>query len=290
MRWLPYRDQYLDEMLRADGFGDYTGDCCSKCESLDSLYRCQDCGAASLRCRSCVLADHKYLPLHRIQVFYSSNIVHFAWLIYCQTWTGVYFQRDTLSRIGLVVQLGHGGAECPCPSVSCSSLTVVDLSGIHEVSVRYCACMKSDNSTLEHWRQLFRHGWFPGTTICPRTAFTFHLLDLFLELNWRAKTNLHDFYNTIENLTDKTGVGGGHVSPFTHFVMYSTDIYHSIVTVNSRWPSVYGGIYFSSNGLEEATILRDLRELHRAGWSLNAPRVLNRAVIFQRIGRSVRQL
>ena len=48
----------------------------------------------------------------------------------------------------------------------------------------------------------------------PRTAFTFHLLDFFLELNWRAKTNLNDFYNTIENLTDKSGVSGGYVSLF----------------------------------------------------------------------------
>ena len=57
-----------------------------------------------------------------------------------------------------------------------------------------------------------RARWFPGTTERPQTAFTFNVLDFYLELNWAGKVNLRDFYQALENLTNKTGIDAQFVS------------------------------------------------------------------------------
>ncbi|THH17670.1 hypothetical protein EUX98_g9084 [Antrodiella citrinella] len=171
-RWLPYRDLYLDELLRADGLGDALGiQTCVGCNTLGE-YRCRNCCTSLLFCRDCMCERHAYMPLHRIEV-----------------WTGSFFNKACLADVGLVFQLGH-----------------VDTTGIHTMQIQFCECVREGGTILDLWTQVFRAGWLPATTERPKTAFTFSLLDFYLELNWRAKTNLNDFYKTLEDLTDKTGV------------------------------------------------------------------------------------
>ncbi|KAH8089855.1 hypothetical protein BXZ70DRAFT_909950 [Cristinia sonorae] len=191
LRWLPLRGQFLDEIIRFDGQRkSLNQETCITCKVADADYRCRDCSTDFRRCANCLVGEHKHLLLHRIEVF-----------------TGVYFAKASLRDLGLWLQLGHGGGPCPMAS-PCNNrlLTVVDVSGIHEVTVNYCQCIDALGQSQDHWMQLLRTGWYPATTERPQTAFTFQALDLYLELNWQAKTNLHDFYKTLERLTDKTGV------------------------------------------------------------------------------------
>ncbi|KAH9895248.1 hypothetical protein C8Q73DRAFT_619173, partial [Cubamyces lactineus] len=81
------------------------------------------------------------------------------------------FVRRSLCDLGLVIQLGH----------------------------------REDRNITDQYVQLLREGWFPATTSRPATVFTFDLLATFQELNFQAKTNLHDYLKTLERLTDNSG-------------------------------------------------------------------------------------
>ena len=63
-----FRDEFLAEMLRLEGRGDGQLQGCMSCSSADGLYRCEDCLGGILKCHSCCLQRHRYLPLHIIQV------------------------------------------------------------------------------------------------------------------------------------------------------------------------------------------------------------------------------
>ena len=72
---------------------------CIECGSKDGVFRCLDCSANPLLCRSCCRLSHKRLHMHRIQC-----------------WNGKYFRTSALWETGLVFNLGHGGN--PCPSLA----------------------------------------------------------------------------------------------------------------------------------------------------------------------------
>ena len=72
--WAGYRDEYLDELVRLKGRGDYAdpaGASCTGC-SATGVYRCVDCFGQDLVCRECCLARHVRAPLHRIEVSINS--------------------------------------------------------------------------------------------------------------------------------------------------------------------------------------------------------------------------
>ena len=123
-----------------------------------------------------------------------------------QRWNGQTFHKTSLRTLGLEVSLGHPpGEDCPSPAQSTRRLVVCDLNGIHEVDIRFCECLGSETTLTPQWKQLIRAGWFPATTRVPATAFTFSLLKFFQELNFQGKMNLHDFWKTIERITDNSG-------------------------------------------------------------------------------------
>ncbi|KAF8838888.1 hypothetical protein BDN67DRAFT_982178 [Paxillus ammoniavirescens] len=89
-----YREEYLDEELRLDSRETAPLDPCS-CGGNEHLFRCTDCFGVTMLCQLCCVANHKQLPLHKIQ-----------------KWNGNFFQCTTLKEMGLMVQLGH---DCYCP-------------------------------------------------------------------------------------------------------------------------------------------------------------------------------
>ncbi|KAI0730668.1 hypothetical protein C8Q76DRAFT_612418, partial [Earliella scabrosa] len=91
-----------------------------------------------------------------------------------QAWDGVKFVRTSLETLGLKVQVGHD-------------------------------CLDETNQHTTEWRQLIRLGWFPATLDRPATVFTFRLLKTFQELNFQGKTNLYDYWKSIERITDNSG-------------------------------------------------------------------------------------
>ncbi len=124
-----------------------------------------------------------------------------------QEWDGDKFVRRTLRELGAIVQLGHKDGNCTTPSETIRRVVVADITGVQAVDVRFCDCVDVTGDFTREWTQLFRRGWFPATTNRPATAFTFTLLDTFQELNFQGKTNLYDFWKTIERLTDNSGSG-----------------------------------------------------------------------------------
>ncbi|RPD52689.1 hypothetical protein L226DRAFT_548691 [Lentinus tigrinus ALCF2SS1-7] len=92
-----------------------------------------------------------------------------------QVWDGEKFARTSLENLGMKIQLGHS-------------------SGLYE-----------NGKPTPDWRQFMRLGWFPATMDKPATVFTFRMLHTFQELNFQGKTNLHDFWKTIEHITDNSG-------------------------------------------------------------------------------------
>lgn len=93
----------------------------------------------------------------------------------------------------------------PQPSIGGSQgqnidcLRIVDTSGIHTMNVHWCQC----HPATAHHRQLLQLGLFPASTKCPKTAFTFDVLDDFLLDNWECKTAAESYVSKIIRATTK---------------------------------------------------------------------------------------
>ncbi|SJL10438.1 uncharacterized protein ARMOST_13824 [Armillaria ostoyae] len=171
-----HRQQYLDELLRREGRGEYRRD-----------KHCPDCvmrsgtGAESLptpefQCRDCFLDD--------------------------LCWNGEHFEASTLKDIGLHVQLNHASMQCRLPIASHQEFKVLHGNGVHHVAVDYCGCERQ----LPKHVQLLRRGWYPASQQVPRTAASFQLLEFLHLLSLCAKTSIYDFYRTLEKLTTNMGM------------------------------------------------------------------------------------
>ncbi|KAI0689311.1 hypothetical protein C8T65DRAFT_700284 [Cerioporus squamosus] len=192
LTWLRYDVQnYLDELMRQEGRGDFTAPTCPRCsQSLASSeapgYRCDDCDDSALYCQNCTKEQHVRHPLHRVK-----------W------WTGTHFERVTLKSLGLRIQLGHRpGDKCYSPVAAFGdAFVVMDLHGIHEVGLDFCACALAAPSTS----QLLRYRLYPATSTDPRTAATFRLLETFHLLSAQSKVSAFEFYSTLARRSDNTG-------------------------------------------------------------------------------------
>ncbi|KAI6145616.1 hypothetical protein BKA82DRAFT_4016401 [Pisolithus tinctorius] len=123
-----------------------------------------------------------------------------------QHWIGEFFEELALHMTGAQLQLGHIGAACLSdPSnangtggpvkmnapewedvddvpphmrqpIRSKYLTVIDVTGVHFIPVRWCQCEAAESFRL----QLLRAKLFPATFEKPSTAFTFAVLDDFV--------------------------------------------------------------------------------------------------------------
>lgn len=80
--------------------------------------------------------------------------------------------------------------------------TVLDVSGVHVVSLFFCGCYDAQSRYV----QLLRVGWYPMTIDLPRAAATFTVLECFHELTLQGKLNIFDFYNALLCISDSSGV------------------------------------------------------------------------------------
>lgn len=119
-------------------------------------------------------------------------------------WESRHFVRTSLRALGLVIQLGHSHDEtCTLPGNLRKELYVIDTSGVHVVSVRFCRCQFLGEDV-----QLLRYRWYPASPVAPHTAFTFDLLNTFQLLTLQGKLSAYDFYLSVERKTDNTGILG----------------------------------------------------------------------------------
>lgn len=172
------------------------------------MYECKDCHGREMRCATCVVDRHGKLYLHRIQVsdfvcFHVCFHVCFADLF--QKWNGVYFERTSLKKLGLRIQLGHPPGEKCLHPLTCADddFCVVDVNGVHDVGIDFCACGRS---TQQHTVQLLRARLYPATVTAPKTAATYACLEAFELMSYESKITAFEYYQTLMRLTDNTGV------------------------------------------------------------------------------------
>lgn len=65
--WVPYREEYLEELMRSEGRGDHPN-LCGGCANVEPLYRCKDCVSGAMWCHTCIKFRHNQSPLHVIEV------------------------------------------------------------------------------------------------------------------------------------------------------------------------------------------------------------------------------
>lgn len=83
---------------------------------------------------------------------------------------------------------------------------VLHTNGWHRVRVQYCQCSQEVLAGSQI-QQLLRSELFPATPNAPSTCTTFCVLETYHALTLQSKITVYDFYLTLNNLTDNTGVG-----------------------------------------------------------------------------------
>ncbi|KAI9064965.1 hypothetical protein FKP32DRAFT_1568832 [Trametes sanguinea] len=196
--WIPYRQEYLDEILRHYGRKGRDFSRCNLCKEPGAMFRCPDCRLCHPLCRDCLLRTHDQVVFHRPE-----------------KWNGAFFEKVALSSLGLVVPLGHDGSACPDPSAS-QEIVLYHSNGYHRVRITVCTCTGTAGEPPPVWKQFIRAGWFPATQTRPSTAFTFELLELFHALTLQSKVNAYDFFLTLGRITDNSGLSD-HPSRYKQF-------------------------------------------------------------------------
>ncbi|EIN03594.1 hypothetical protein PUNSTDRAFT_78016, partial [Punctularia strigosozonata HHB-11173 SS5] len=188
-RWIPHRDEYLDNMLAREALPTRPVPCVGCCDPASTgLYRCQDCCGGRMLCKGCILGAHQWLPLHHIQM-----------------WADRCFRLVSLQELGLEVLLGHSDGKPCCNSVKGhANFVVFDSKGYHLVTLLFCDCRLLDSRS--HRDQLLDIGWYPASVVQPQTAFTFRFLDTFHRLTLQGKISLHDYYLSVMHKTDNAGL------------------------------------------------------------------------------------
>ncbi|KAG1898337.1 uncharacterized protein F5891DRAFT_1129535 [Suillus fuscotomentosus] len=129
-----------------------------------------------------------------------------------QKWNGSSFEQSSLKEIGLRVQLGHSDLKCVCPERGHVDFIVIHVNGIHCINIDFCGC----DQCVSHRQQLLCCDWYPATIHFPQTACTRHVLKYFLVMTWSSKVSGHEFYTTLERLTDNVGLN---IPNFRHIRM-----------------------------------------------------------------------
>lgn len=76
LMWLQDADEYLQEMVRGEGRGDFAESTCSCPCGLPgavALFRCEDCLGNQLYCEACTVEYHVKHPLHRVKVSFANH-------------------------------------------------------------------------------------------------------------------------------------------------------------------------------------------------------------------------
>lgn len=122
----------------------------------------------------------------------------------------------------------------------CPILTVVDITGIHELRTRFCRCSSLEDNPLSH--QLLSMGLFPSSMKKTRTVFTFRLLEDFHISNMEGKVSAFKYYGKLRRLTSNA------------FPSMVTDRYRELLRALRQWRDIRSrqraGVPFEPEGSE----------------------------------------
>jgi hypothetical protein len=77
-------------------------------------------------------------------------------------------------------------------------VTIMDISGVHRVWIKWCSCTNSKHEQEHHLLQM---GLFPVSYKNIKTVFTFRALNDFWMSNLRCKTSVYQYYSKLQSLT-----------------------------------------------------------------------------------------
>ncbi|KAL0576182.1 hypothetical protein V5O48_005799 [Marasmius crinis-equi] len=117
-------------------------------------------------------------------------------------WSKGSFEDISLQKLGLVIRLNHISNQCPNPQQSHQKLQILDVNGIHDVTVEFCNCERR----IEPYLQLLRRRIYPATQSVIKTCATFRLLEHLHLLSLVGKGGTYDFYKFLEKSTSNTGL------------------------------------------------------------------------------------
>jgi hypothetical protein len=205
---------------------------CQLCE-IPATWRCRDCLYNPMFCTDCCRANHASHPFHRID-HWTGSYFEPAWLFQvglilhlghhgqpCSSYfnasapEGVTHDADhydddvddategdgsnnivkELKRFTGVYALGSKVFSLP---VDCHELTVIDVSGVHHIWVKWCNC---PNSRQQQENHLLQMGLFPVSYKNIKSAFTFKVLDDARMSNLECKSSAYQYYQKLRRAT-----------------------------------------------------------------------------------------
>lgn len=174
---------YVDALYKRDAPPESNKcDSCLKLPDSKSphLYQCITCVGLWSHCASCLLASHRTLPTHGVEV-----------------WDGTVWAKRSLVDLGLVVYLGHRGRACNLDSKEYAELYVGDLNGFTSIVVQFCTHAGAPSRS----QQLLAAGLFPCSDTRHHSAFTLSLLDTYNIFTTLGQTSAHKYYSVLERVT-----------------------------------------------------------------------------------------
>lgn len=111
-----------------------------------------------------------------------------------------FWLKTTLVKLGLVINLGHGGEKCGILTANPRNMTIINEHGIQKVKMRYCHCKRGGEESME----LIEAGLWPGSWVRPDTAITLECMHEFQLLSAQSQVNAMDYYTYLRRLTDNT--------------------------------------------------------------------------------------
>lgn len=176
---------------------------CNNPEAISTM-ACRDCTQFPISCEECFISHHRLNPFHWA----------FQW-----DETKQFFVCKDISQLRggtYSVSLGHFDQDCPHPG-SRRLTTVVAPNGVHATRITYCNC--AERSGIGDVEQAMDAQLFPGTSITPKTLFSFTMLRLFHLMSLEGKISAYDFMGAMCRLTDNAFTQKVPVS--NHFALFS---------------------------------------------------------------------
>lgn len=243
-------------------------------------YRCHDCAGEPVFCADCCKIWHGHLPFHRISVWQGTTFIRTA-----LSEVGV---TVNLGHDGALCPKYNENGKGPVPDPSslpedpdiednsdeerdkyeaagiqrrlftlpkgldehgCRWIVVVDITGVHILPSRHCACLAGMHEPL--YKQFLRMGLYPATHERIQTVFTFRLLDDYHLNNLEDKASAQRYYSKLKRLTSNA---------FPHLV---PDRYRDLMRVAREWRNL--------EARKRAGVLSESQEIPEGGLALFCP-------------------